>query len=133
MIAIAVDQQRSLEDRRIWRTQPHVMSLKEEYGQTIVTLDFDVIGTFSIEWKYPKPFWYQALFHNLSGSVVKLDKAAHGGYMAWVDFSKALPPDWTMATTVWGFTSDVYYLCAGYYRVTFDQDIDKIYVLALKD
>ena len=134
MINVVVDQQRSLQDRAIWRTQPHVLSLKEEYFlQTVVTLDFDIVGTFSIEWKYPKPHWYQAPFNGLSGPVVKLDKAAHGGYMAWVDFSKALPSDWHMATTLRGFTSDVYYLCAGYYRVTFDQDIDKIYVLALKD
>jgi len=133
MINVAVDQQRSLEDRLIWRTQPYVISLKEQYNQTIVTLDLDVIGTFSIEWKYPEPFWYQAKFNGLSGLVAKLDKAAHGGYSAQVDFSRVLPITWNMATAVTGFTSDVYYLCAGYYRVTFDQDIDKIYTLALKD
>lgn len=133
MIKVAVNQQKSLEDRRIWRTQPHVISVEEKYGQTIVMLDFDVVGTLSIEWKDPKPYQYQTVFDGLSGIVAKIRKAAHGGYAAEVDFSLVLPITWNMSTAVTGFTSSVYYLRPAYYRVTFDQDIDKIYTLALKD
>ncbi|MCA9362299.1 hypothetical protein KC906_02905 [Candidatus Kaiserbacteria bacterium] len=116
-----------------WKNQDHIVDVKVMRSETIVTLDFDITATF---FELEEPNLPYTSLNNISGKVIDINEASHGGFQVHVDISSTAPKAWKehgLRNDPFGYTSDVYYRSRNTSGVKTNIDLYKVKSYAYPD